>query len=175
MRVAVGSQNPVKIKAAKQGLKAVWPKKIWEVSGVDVSSGVSDQPMSDTESIKGARTRARKAIRKLNADFGIGVEGGLQKIGKNWFDSGWVVVVDKKGKLGIASSIKAHTPPKMVNMVKKGIELGDVDDMLFGRKNSKQAEGHFGLVTNNLITRTRGYKDAVIMALSRFINPSLFE
>lgn len=175
MKVGIGSSNPVKIKAARLAFKAVWPERKWKFVGIKVSSGVSKQPISDTGCIKGALARAREALRLTKSDFGIGIEGGLQKIGKRWFDSGWVVVIDRKGKLGIGSSVRAHTPPKMVRMVQKGIELGEVDDILFGKKNSKQAEGHFGLITKNLITRTRGYKDAVIMALASFIHPKLFE
>ena len=53
MKIAVGSENPVKINAVKHAFKLVWPKKKWEVIGVKVTSGVSDQPMSDVESIKG--------------------------------------------------------------------------------------------------------------------------
>lgn len=175
MKVGVGSENPVKIRAVKLGFKAVWPGKKWEVKGYDIFSGVSDQPMSDVESIAGATTRARRVIKATKADYGVGIEGGLQKIGKRWFDCGWVVVVDKKGKVGIASSVRISTPSKMVRMIKRGMELGEVDDLLFGRSNSKQSEGHFGLMTKNLVTRTRGYKDAVILALSRFIHPKIFE
>jgi non-canonical (house-cleaning) NTP pyrophosphatase len=28
-------------------------------------------------------------------EFGIGIEGGVQKIGDKWFECGWVCVVDK--------------------------------------------------------------------------------
>ncbi len=53
-------------------------------------------------------------------------------------------------------------------------ELGEALDKIFNRINTKQAEGHFGLMTNKVITRTQGYRDGVIMALARFIQPQLF-
>jgi non-canonical (house-cleaning) NTP pyrophosphatase len=102
------------------------------------------------------------------------MEGGLQKIGKEWFDSGWQVVVDKKGIVGIGSTIKMNTPPKMVKMIKSGIELGDVNDILFNKKNTKHGQGHFGLMTNNHITREHGYMDGLISALARFMTPEVF-
>ncbi len=86
-----------------------------------------------------------------------------------------MVVVDKKGREGIASSVRIHTPAKMIKLIKLGKELGDVDDILFNKKNSKQAEGHFGLMTNNAITRKKGYVDGVIIALSRFLHPRLYD
>jgi inosine/xanthosine triphosphatase len=138
-------------------------------------SGVSDQPMSDEESIRGATNRAKKARAKLNAEYGVGLEGGLHKIGKLWFDAGWIVIINQKGQIGYGSSVRANTPKKMINKVKKGMELGLVDDLFFNLKNSKQNEGHFGLITKNAITRTLGYRDGVIMALARFIHPDLFE
>ena len=174
MKIAVGSQNPIKIKSVELAFKAVWPDKEWEVLSIDVSSGVSDQPMSDEESIKGAGNRAKQAIEKTQADYGVGIEGGIQKIGENYFDCGWVVILDKEKNQGIGSTIRMITPLKMIEMVKQGTELGKVNDILFNKSNSKQAQGHFGLMTNNAITRTDGYKDGVIAALSRFLHPDLF-
>lgn len=176
MKVAIGSTNPVKIQAVKAAFKKVWPKETFIFRGVKVDSGVSHQPMSDLESIKGARNRARLALKKTKADFGVGLEGGVQKVGRNWFDCGWIVVLDRNGNEGIGSSIRMETPSKMVSlMAKNDFELGDVDDLMFNRKNSKQAEGHFGLMTGNKIIRAKAYEHAVISALVRFINPDIFE
>jgi len=174
MKIVVGSQNPVKIKAVEAAFKAIWPDKKWEVLGIEVLSGVSRQRMSDEESIKGARNRAKQAREKIQADYGVGLEGGLQKIEDNYFDCGWAVVLDKENNEGIGSTIRMIAPSRMIEMIKQGKELGEVDDILFNKSNSKQAEGHFGLMTNSAITRTNGYKDGVIAALSRFIHPDLF-
>ena len=175
MKVVVGSQNPVKIEAVRQAFCAVWPQKNWEVTGVDLTSGVSDQPMSDLESIKGATNRANNAIKKSKVDYSVGLEGGLQQIGSVWFDCGWIVIIDKKGYIGIGSTIRMNASSKMIKMIKAGIELGAVNDILFNKINSKQAEGHFGVMTNNVITRTAGYRDGVIAALARFIQPQVFK
>lgn len=174
MKVVVGSTNPVKIEAVKQAFDKVFPEKKWQVVGIEVLSGVPNQPMSDLESIKGARNRAKNALKKVKADFGVGLEGGLQQVGKCWFDCGWIVVLDKKGTEGIGSTIKMETPKKLMELIKKGMELGEANDVLFRTVNSKQAEGHFGLMTKNAITRTSGYKSGVIAALSHFVHPKLF-
>lgn len=174
MKVAVGSLNPVKINAVTRAFKLVWSKKKIEVIGVKISSGVSNQPMSDAESIKGATLRAKRAIKKIGADFGVGLEGGLQKIGKQWFDCGWCVAVSKKGTIGIGSSARIQTPQKIMKLVREGRELGTANDIVFGTKNSKQKEGHFGLMTKGIVTRTDAYKDSIVFALSRFIHPELF-
>lgn len=174
MKVAVGSKNPVKIEAVRLAFAAIWPEEEWTVEGIEVSSGVSDQPMSDAEAIEGARNRARHALEKTNADYGVGLEGGLHQIGEQHFDCGWVAVRDKKGNEGIGSTVRVATPPRIVEMIMQGIELGTASDIAFKRNNIKQQEGFFGMMTKNVITRTDGYRDGVIVALSRFIHPHLF-
>jgi inosine/xanthosine triphosphatase len=174
IKIAVGSQNPVKIEATKEAFLAIWPHEEFKIEGVSVPSGVSNQPMSDEESITGAKNRAKAALQETGADYGVGLEGGLQEIKGVWFDCGWVVIVDKEGSEGIGATVKMETPPKAIDMIKQGKELGEVMDILFERTNTKQAEGHFGLMTHNAITRTRGLRDAVISALARFLQPQLY-
>lgn len=175
-KVAVGSMNPVKIEAVRLAFNDVWPETSWEVIGVDVPSGVSSQPMSDRESVKGATNRAKRAMKNLKADFGVGLEGGVQKIGKEYVDAGWMIVIAKDGRIGIGASVSMHTPHKMMKMVlEEGKELGEACDIIFQRKNTKHAEGQFGLMTKNLITRTEGYRHGIISALVRFIHPELYD
>jgi inosine/xanthosine triphosphatase len=175
MKIAVGSLNPVKIEAVRQAFTQVWPKIRWQVTGIAVASGVSAQPMSDLESITGAQARAIKAYQKLSAAYGVGLEGGVQAIGDLWFDCGWAVVYRADGIEGLGSTARIITPPKMMALLKQGQELGDVVDHFFNTQNSKQAKGHFGLMTNGAIDRTRGYADGVVMALARFLHPELFD
>jgi inosine/xanthosine triphosphatase len=175
MNIAVGSTNPVKIEAVLEAFQRAFPNKTIEVLGFKVKSGVSDQPMSDAESIQGATNRANKALAEGNADFGVGLEGGLQKIGGKWYDCGWAAVADKSGKIGIASSVRVETPAKMMDLIRAGKELGEVVDILSGQTNTKQAGGHFAFMTNGIINRKGGYRDAVVMALSRFLHSELWE
>lgn len=174
MKIAVGSENPVKINAVKHAFSLVWPKKKFNVMGIAVKSGVSEQPMSDAECVKGATQRAKKSMKELGTDYGVGLEGGLNKIGSRWFDCGWCVVIDRKGITGLGTSARMHTPRKIMDFVWQGKEIGDADDFLFNTKFSKKKGGHFGLMTNGLITRTDAYKDCIVFALSRFLHPELF-
>lgn len=174
MKIAVGSKNPVKIEAVERAFRALWPDEAWEVTGVSVPSGVSDQPMSDEESIRGARNRARLAQETLAADYGVGLEGGLHQIGEHHFDCGWAVVVNQEGLEGVGSTLRMLTPPPVMKLIQGGMELGTANDTIFGLQNSKQAAGHFGIMTKNVITRSDGYRDGVISALARFVHPHLF-
>ena len=175
-KIAVGSKNPVKREAVLQAFYLVWPDEEWIVEPVEVSSGVSAQPMSDEESIDGARQRARAALAACPAaHYGVGLEGGLHKIGGYYFDSGWAVVVARDGGEGVGSTAKIMTPPAIARLIEQGMELGEANDSVFGAINSKQSQGHFGLMTKGVITRAAAYRDGVIVALSRFLHPHLFE
>ena len=174
MKIAVGSLNPVKLGAVKEAFSIVWPGTPWEVMGVEVITGVSAQPMSDLESVNGAINRAKKSIEEVKADYGVGLEGGLQKIGKRWFDCGWIAVINNKGDLGVASTAKIETPPKILQLVNAGMELGSAIDLVFETTNSKQNEGHFGVMTKGIIKRQDAYREGVVVALSRFIRPEVF-
>lgn len=174
MKVAVGSTNPVKIEAVKLAFKKIWPNKKWEVIGLEIQSGVSSQPKSDQESIKGATNRAKGALKKTKADFGVGIEGGNQKIGSKWFTSGWAIVIDKYGNVGCGSSFRMQMAQKVIELIREGKELGQASDILFKTKNSKQKTGYFGLMTKGTVTRTKAYTDGIISALARFIHPDLY-
>ncbi len=78
-KVIVASQNPVKITATKQGFEKMFPNETFEIKGVSVSSGVSDQPRNDEETFNGTLNRANNASQvEPDADFWVGLEGGIE-------------------------------------------------------------------------------------------------
>lgn len=175
IKIAVGTTNPAKITAINLAFSKLYSNKSTNIVPVEVESGVSAQPMSPLESITGATNRAIRALKQVDtATYGIGLEGGLEEINGEWFDCGWCVIVDRNNIRGIASSARIITPRSVMNLIKQGKELGEAIDVIFNRVNSKQAEGHFGLMTNNAITRSDGYMQAVCLAFTRFLHPELF-
>jgi len=172
MKILVGSKNPVKIRAVKSAFQKVFGK--CEVIGVPVSSDVSNMPMNFKDTLKGAKNRARKAIKILKADFGVGLEGGLEKTEAGTFLIGLVAIVDKKGRWGIGKGGGLLMPDVIVEKVKKGKELGKVMDEIRGLKNTKEKDGAVGFFTKNLIPRKQSFETTTIYALSRFIKEGLF-
>ena len=72
--ISVGSKNPVKVNAVANVVKRIWPDA--EVIGVDVPSGISEQPRTDEEAISGAENRAIAAMKQANVDLSRGAESG---------------------------------------------------------------------------------------------------
>ncbi len=171
--LVVASTNPVKIQAALAGFQRVYPTQTFDVAGVSAPSGVSDQPMGDAETLRGALNRAEGA-RKLrpDADYWAGIEGGCGEMDGALQTFAWVVVLGP-GKVGRSRTGTFLLPEEVAVLVRQGMELGHADDQVFGRANSKQQNGAVGLLTGDVIDRAGYYEHAVVLALVPFLNPTL--
>ncbi len=85
-----------------------------------------------------------------------------------------MVILSKEGKIGKGRTGSFFLPEKVVELIKQGKELGEADDIVFKRENSKQANGAVGILTNDQITRTTYYEPAIIFALIPFKNETLY-
>lgn len=173
MKVAVGSTNPVKAQAVDAALRAVVHDL--EVVAVDVDPGIPDQPVGDVETRRGAVNRARQALQKVNADLGVGLEGGLLDTEFGVMTCAWCAIVDSRGALGVGGSVNVLLPPAVVDTVSQGAELGDAVDQLTGIEDTKRRMGAVGVLTDGLTDRQGAYQHLVTMALARFINPQYYE
>ena len=207
LTIVVASQNPVKVNATLGGFNRMFPPPSpptdisissqaastssspnaeWHVvRGVAVPSGVSDQPMTDAETLLGARNRAENA-RKLvpDADYWVGIEGGVDSDPDDPFllrSFAWIVVWGRDPatcngdgvKVGKARTATYYLPRESAKLIRGGIELGKADDLLFAGQNTKQKNGSVGLLTGNVIDRRRYYEEAVVLALIPFRNRAL--
>lgn len=174
MIIAVASHNPVKIAACLSGFQLAFPDRSFEIHSDIVPSGVADQPFSDKETLFGAETRVENLIHKFpSADYWVGIEGGVEEFDNDLIGFAWIII--KSNQItGKARSGTFFLPPQVARLVRQGVELGTADDIVFGRTNSKQANGAVGFLTNNVITRKALYEHAVVLALAPFINPQLF-
>ncbi len=174
-QIVIASTNPVKLNAAKNAFHLLLPDTTLEWHSLDVFSGVSNQPMSDAETRMGACNRV-KAIRDRypDADYWVGIEGGVDFDGMGEMMAFAWVVIDNGQHLGKARSGSFYLPPGITDLVREGRELGEADDVVFGQQNSKQKNGAIGLLTNNLIDRSGLYEHALILAFVPFFNPQLY-
>lgn len=187
MRVIVGSKNPVKVGAVEEAFKKYWPN--CEVIGMEVESGVSAQPMSELETINGARQRAHAVLKAdPGADYGVGVEGGVTEINptsSNWtgsrggtksklFECAWVAIVNRDGREGLAGGLYFELPEKIATEIRKGGELGPIMNEMTGEDNVKQKMGAIGIFTKGQLDRKNAYVQIVLSALIKFVSPEWF-
>jgi inosine/xanthosine triphosphatase len=173
-RLVVASRNPVKSQAVARGYARVFPDHSVELVTASVESGVADQPMSNSEALEGATNRARAArAASPDADLWFGVEGGIEDTDNGMTAFAWIVVASAD-RMGRGRTATFYLPDEVARLVRGGMELGDADDVVFGRSNSKQQDGAIGLLTDNVIDRTALYEHGVIMALVPFKNDELY-
>src|ERR1700694_4028358 len=130
-RVAVGSTNPVKIRAVRAVIERV--RAGIAVEGIAVSSDGPDQTGGDEETIRGARTRADRALAATSADLAVGIEGGLveQRDG-SLHTCAWAVAVARDGGAATGGSLAIPLPPSVAAAVRDGLELGHAMDRATG-------------------------------------------
>lgn len=174
-KVCIASQNPVKIACVKKAFESLMLNSDFSFEGVAVASGVADQPMSDGETLKGARTRAANAQDQYpDFEYWVGIEGGIDSQNSEMEAFAWVVILNNEQVVGKSKTATFQLPPKIADLIRQGVELGHADDLVFKRENSKQKDGAIGILTNGLIDRTNYYYPAVVMALIPFLNKELY-
>ena len=174
-RVAVGSTNPVKVKATERVIRYFWPRA--EVVAVEVDSGVSSQPWGIAETIAGARHRAQIALRQARADLGVGLEGGVEDVpeGGGVFISGWAAVACADGRVYFGSGGRVMLPPVLLSALRRGEELGPAMDRLVGQEGTKRTVGSVGILTQGFVTREQQFAVALAYALAPLLHPEWWQ
>jgi len=174
-KIIVASKNPVKITAAQLGFQDAFADQEFIVEGISVPSEVPDQPMSNQETLDGAYNRAQNARKAApDADFWIGLEGGVEAVGEEMEVFAWIYIIAANGQEGKAKTAVFYLPPKVVALIHQGMELGEADDQLFQHQNSKQKGGSIGILTDGKISRMDYYRTAVVLALIPLVKKELY-
>jgi inosine/xanthosine triphosphatase len=174
MKIAIGSQNPVKRQAVEHVLSEQFDGAMFIT--VAVSSGVSDQPFGDEETRRGAVNRARAALQQATtAAFGVGLEGGVQETEFGLLTCAWCAIVDADGRTGVGGSSCVQLPPTVADMIRDGAELGAAMDHISGASNTKHGLGAIGLLTDALLTRQTAYEYLIKLALAPFIRNDWYQ
>lgn len=172
-RIAVGSANPVKLAAARAVLAGFAPRASIEARAVP--SSVPDQPFGDEETIRGARTRAILARELLDADLGVGLEGGVVDGLQGMRTCAWCVLVHRDGREGIGGSLAMPLPAAVARMIRAGEELGHAMDRVAATTGTKHGKGAVGILTAGRIDRQAAYEVLVTYALAPFVAREFFE
>jgi len=199
--IAVGSKRGPKLNAVTQALDSfsttLSREAEFEVIGVEVESGVSHTPATREELMRGARQRAEavaEAARQSGAlwRFCVGLEGGLDVIcegdsaddsrrnaklrqsGRRVFLESWAYVFDgARGHYGRSGSIEL--PDALAHEVlENGVELATAIDRFAGAVGIRDAQGAWGVLSGNFITRQEAFRVAVVAAFAPFYNVKMY-
>ncbi|WP_053364381.1 DUF84 family protein [Bacillus sp. FJAT-27251] len=164
MIVAIGSENPAKISAVQQGFKEHQCIFI----PVSVASGVSEQPFSDDETIRGAVNRAISAAAETGAHIGVGLEGGVQQTEHGLFLCNWGALASKDSSPIIAGGARIPLPGEIAERLMSGEELGPVMDDYARKQNVRKKEGAVGVFTNGKIDREEMFAHVMKLLVGQF-------
>lgn len=173
MNVIVGSKNRVKVDAVRETLTLYDAFAKARVRGVDVPSGVSEQPISIDEIIQGAMNRARAAF--VDCDYSVGIESGLMQIPltkTGYMDTTACALYDgKEFHLGLSPCVEL--PKRVIDKaIHESMNLNDAcrSAGLTDKRKLGNEEGFVGILTGGRITRKEYTKQAIIMAMVHLEN-----
>jgi len=184
--VAVGSLRKPKLAAVHQAVAALADNLAAgaiEIVGVEVESGVRDTPLSREESMRGARQRA-ETLQKMAQEeakpwnYFVGLEGGLDSVMENGklrvFLECWAYVSDAtRGYFGRSGAVEL--PEALAEeVVVKGTDLSIAIDRFAGEAGIRDAQGAWGVLSANKITRQEAFRVALIAAFAPFFNSNAY-
>jgi inosine/xanthosine triphosphatase len=186
--VAVGSTRRPKLNAVWEGLSVFGPQldpnAQFEVVGVEIESGVGHTPLTRTELMAGARRRAEALVRLKRERneawrYFVGLEGGLDVVEENGerlvFLENWAYVTDGTSRGAYGQSGSILIPARLAaEVLDRGVELAAAIDAYAGGHGIRDAQGAWGVLTRNLITRQDAFRVAVINAFAPFFNAVLY-
>ena len=186
--IAVGSLRRVKVNAVTEALAWFGPFLIegaqFEVTGREVPSGVRHTPLTREDTMAGARQRA-EALRQIAREnhepwkYFVGLEGGLDVMGegkvRRVFLENWAYASDRSGPGFFGQSGAVMLPDALSkSVVDEGVELSEAIDAFAGSKGIRDANGAWGILTRNLITRQDAFRAAVIHAFAPLFNGAVY-
>jgi len=176
MHIIIASTNPVKVNATKKAFEQMFPGENFSFQSLSVPSGVSHQPVGNEETYKGALTRALNAKKHSDqAEYWIGIEGGIEALFGDVQAFAWVVILHTSGTMSKAKTATFPLPKQVIELINQGKEMGEADDIVFNKVNTKQTTGAIGILTDNIIDRTAYYTDAIILALIPYKHSLYYE
>ncbi len=173
MIVAVGTKNPAKLEGVRNAFAKFYPD--FELRSIDGSAVSRKQPVGLEQITEGAMERAKFALKATNADFGVGVEAGIFKMGGHYFDHQQAAVVDRSGRVSLGYSAGFMLPTGGVErMLAEGRELEDLAVELTGIPEVGDKGGIINFLTNGAMSRSDLTEQCVVTALAPWLHRDVY-
>jgi inosine/xanthosine triphosphatase len=174
--IVVASTSPAKVDAVQRAIERIgaidraFSKA--HLRTLDVTGIAPKMPMTDRETLDGAKLRAQSATRGLTPPFfTIGLEGGLSADPMTTLTT-WAAATDGAA-WGYGAGGRIVLPDAVIAQVQAGRELGDVIDEMAGAS-IRSTRGAWGWLTKDLVGRKNALLTATLAALAPFYNRELY-
>ena len=168
----VASTNRVKVNSVKEVLLD------YDIYSIETSSGVSNQPLGDDETILGAVNRA-KSLPDDGLRFGL--EGGVSLVynphtqEKELHVINYGALVDEDGNVYIAGGARIPLPnvikDKLItnDKITSNLELADVMNEYTKKNDIRSTSGAIGIFTHEMVDRCEMFKHIVKMLYGQYL------
>ncbi|MBD7943478.1 MULTISPECIES: DUF84 family protein [Psychrobacillus] len=165
-KILIGTNNRAKTKAVEVVAGKFYPDAIFV--NQEVSSQVSNQPMSNEETRQGAINRAKRLMQDFDGTFGIGLEGGVQEISDTMYVCNWGALATKTGEVFTATGAGVALPKEIADSLKEGAELGPIMDVYTNKKGIRHHEGAIGVFTNGFVKRSDMFEHIMLLLIGQY-------
>jgi inosine/xanthosine triphosphatase len=186
--VAVGTTRRPKLNAVWEALTVFGPSldadAQFEVVAVETPSGVGHTPSTRAELMAGAKFRAESLVQQAREKgepwkYFVGLEGGLDVIAegsaRRVFLQSWAYVTDGAGRGAFGQSGAIEMPEALAaEVLDRGTELSAAIDAYAGGRGIRDAQGAWGVLSRNMITRQDAFRVAVVAAFAPFFNEAMY-
>ncbi len=176
MKIAIGTTSSPKVAWVQEAV-ALCPYFASDRNNIEyilekVPSDVADMPLSLEVTLEWARNRAMNLRKRwAEADFYVGIEGGVWPILGKKVLGGTIFIINKAGEEHFGISQVMEVPSIIERMLyEEGKELGPVMEALKGSVHSRSEEGSMGAWSDNMLVRKAEFTLAFQAAISPFFN-----
>ncbi len=181
--LSAGTKNPTKLQGIKSACARAFPKIRCKFLTFKITNHAPEQPIGFAQTWKGAKTRAEIAYRRGrkksggaknggagahggNAfDYGVGLESGLIKFGKNYFDIQFCCLYDGF-EYSAGCSMGFPVPGKIIKEINNGKKsMGTIVSNISGIKNIGAKGGALAFLSGGLLHRKEMVEQAFLCAL----------
>jgi len=166
MKIAIGTKNKAKVHAVEKICTSLIENV--EFTMLEVPSLVSEQPIGDEETMRGAKNRASLAIKKVQSDLAFGLEGGVKELDGHLYICNWGVLSTKDGQQYIAGGAQIPLPEEVAVAIRSGEELGPVMERYTNQLGIRQHEGAVGVFTNGMVKRGEMFEHVVNLLMGQY-------
>jgi inosine/xanthosine triphosphatase len=163
-KIAIGSMNPVKIKAVKNAFNDVEA----QIVSCSALSDVRSQPLSNEETLQGAINRARDCLKKTDAGLAIGLEAGVVVLEDEVYLCHWGAIVDRNQNTYFTNGPLILLPTEYLKPLLEGQNLEDIMHHSTGIESLGAKEGAIGVFTQNRLNREQVLTQMVKALLGQY-------
>lgn len=170
MKICVGSKNDAKIEGVDNAFNKVFND--FYIEGISTDSGVRDTPLSIEETTQGAINRVNSLCESTDADYFVGLEGGVYRNVHGIFVFGSCAIFHKN-VMGVGMSSFTLLPDSFykplfcddVQLYSLASSLKSVDI-----DKTRQSSGINGILSNGVYDRVDEFTDSCTVALTKIVN-----